>query len=400
MTAPTSTETPAPGAAQPNEVETPGPGRKIAKFTPRTQELIERNRVRNEIMAQVAATNWGKGMDVVTRRAVADYCARRGLDPQQEIFILGGNIYLNAQCFLNRLQPFIQRGLILYAKPDLIHRDPELEKLAASDQPVRGEQETDASYSWTVSQWKAQREWAREESNRRWRERRLHNVPENALAASVFRIRLAVMPVEVTGCKFIVKGRTKKAKKFENGQFAGYDDVIADPVGEEFPTESVITRSARRAIKQGVAGYLPELQAWVESAEDDAETTVNAVIEAHLEQVTREAEEERKRLGAMKHVATAGYEIGTPEEETRVPAERLQLQPGAPVEDPYADKPKPEPVPVPAAREMEPLTPPGLPMREPEPLPEVTAGGGTVEDFQDDRAIAEADAKREKKGRR
>lgn len=195
---------------------------------------IMRRRQANIVTAQIASTNWGKGMDPNTAKAISDWGERHGIDVTKEINVLGGNIYLNAEFYLNRLATLIERGRVLDWRQRFVNEDPRLR----DDVPAE----------------------VQEKAERR-QLRIAHNIPEGATSAVVTELWLTSMPhTAIVGVKW--------APRHES-----------DPIGAKFPQESALTRSARRCLKQAIR-YLPEVARYVQGAEEDAETTVSAVIEA------------------------------------------------------------------------------------------------------------------------
>ena len=175
--------------------------------------------------------NWGKGLTPASREAVATYLDQNALDIT-EIDLLGDNIYRNGKYFLRRLSEMTGAGVIEYARPDHINNDPRLVKLAADG---------DA--------------WAKDELIRRMRERIALNVPEQAIAACAFRVKLKSVAHEFVGCKFVIEGKKKTIKKRDG---SGSFTVDADPVGEQFPVETVETRALRRCLRL-IASQIPAL---------------------------------------------------------------------------------------------------------------------------------------------
>jgi hypothetical protein len=54
--------------------------RAIGNLPPEMQAMVELRRANNIIAAQIAETNWGKGMDRETRRAIAEWGRRHEID--------------------------------------------------------------------------------------------------------------------------------------------------------------------------------------------------------------------------------------------------------------------------------------------------------------------------------
>jgi hypothetical protein len=140
---------------------------------------------------ELAVTAWGKEISAYARAAVVRYMLEIGADPMRHCFVLGGNIYLNAEFYreLVAANPKFLRDEV-----DFIHDDPR-----ASD----------------------------EERTRRKDQRILFGVPENAPGAAV-----VVLHYEGRG-------------PFIGVNWAGVRDK--DPVGKAEPTKSAQTRAYRKA---------------------------------------------------------------------------------------------------------------------------------------------------------
>ena len=176
------------------------------------QQALELRKLSNQVAGKIAELNWGQKLDLMTRRAVADWARTYAIDPTTEIHVLGGNIYLNAAYYLRRLAQLIERGIVEYAYADHVEDDPRLKEL--KDDGVG-------------------------EYNRRLRERIKWQVPEKAAAAVVFRVKLRSMDREIVGVKWCGNGVNKN-----------------DPVGDAKPVETSESRAARRAMRQ-IVTHIP-----------------------------------------------------------------------------------------------------------------------------------------------
>lgn len=277
----------------------------LSALTDDQRSAIAQRKNANIVTAQMSAQNWGKGLDEPTRRAVADWGARNGIDPTTEIFVLGGSIYLNAQFYINRLVGLLHRGLILDYRQELIQHDPRLQaivdetidpKLPADLKEIAEEDRRDAF----------------REIRRRRRLRIEHGAPEKStlqgndadkFAIGLTTIVLAAMPeTPIKGVKW-----------------APHD--ASDPVGKNYPQETALTRSARRALKQCVT-HIPELARWVDGSAEDAVATVAVALREHEQK--RVETEKRTAIAAgaepgKKPVATADYlHTRHPEDGTRI----------------------------------------------------------------------------------
>lgn len=164
------------------------------------------------IHAAIAGETWGKKLDTDTRKAIAAYCQKYGIDVV-EIDVLGGNLYRNARFYLARLAALQQAGLIEYAYADHIGTDPRLVAMADND----ADPET--------------RQIAAVELRRRKMARVEYAVPEAAQVAVVFRVKMKDSTREIAACKWI-------AANPEN-----------DPVGKTKPVETCESRAARRCLR-------------------------------------------------------------------------------------------------------------------------------------------------------
>lgn len=219
------------------------------------QALILR-RQQNIVTAQIAGTNWGKGLDQDTRRAIAEWSARVGIDPATELNVLGGNFYKNAYYYLRRLSEFVERRIVIYAYADHVEVDSRL---------VTMTQRTD------VPELAAE---ARKEIDRRTMMRIQYNIPDPAKGATVFHLKLTNTPYEFTAAKWCGGGTRQK-----------------DPVGDEFPVETSETRAIRRTMRL-VATHNPQFRALVEPNDDDQ---VNLEISGTLRDGIARAHEDMRQ---------------------------------------------------------------------------------------------------------
>ena len=203
------------------------PGTAVAKrVDARVAELKERN----ELVAAIRGTQWGRDTSPQMARAVAHYCHENGLDPVRHVEILGGRIYLTAEFYDEKGAGLERSGVVIPDEPDIISADERLDKLAAEGD-----------------------EWAVAERTRRMRERIKHGVPEKVGAAVVQRFRLAATGHAVVGVNWC----------------GGADGRKNDPVGNAEPTKTATTRARRRAWKQ-IADVIPEYARTVKPVEATA----------------------------------------------------------------------------------------------------------------------------------
>jgi hypothetical protein len=274
----------------------------LAALSPEKRAEIMLRRQANIVTAQIASTNWGKGMDADTAKAVSDWGQRNGIDVTKEIFILGGNIYLNAEFYLNRLATLIERGRVLDWRQSFVNIDARLDESNPID---------------------------RAEIARRRDARVRFNIPDEATSAVVTELELASMPgVPIIGVKWAPRS-------------------ASDPIGKAFPQETALTRSARRCLRQAVR-YLPEIATYVTGAEEDAAATVSATIVEAARRRHEIAEAGAKQLaaGPAAPLAAAEHTAGA------VAREAVNVAAAATAPDPYTGAEVTPPPAPPAAGSM------------------------------------------------
>ncbi len=299
----------------------------VKKFelSPRVEALLADKRAQAQMIASISELNWGKGMSYEMRRAMGSYCRRNGLDPR-EIHILGGNIYRNGKYWLRRLSELVQDNHIEYARIQFINHDPRIEADVATYDALA----KDASLSDEERQkYAAHRDLSRAEMMMRRDLRIKHRVPEEAAAAAVAIVKAKWLTEETVGCKFIVMGRKKQTRD---------GPKIADPVGEEFPTETVETRAWRRCLRI-IASTNPALKAVEEELKDD-ELSVTASLQ---EIAQREVAQEEVSEGMSPRQLNGPMVTEVVVDRA---AEIVTLSDGP---DPYADEPRPASRPLGAA---------------------------------------------------
>lgn len=247
------------------------------------QQALELRKLSNQVAGKIAELNWGNKLDLGTRRAIADWGRQYGVDPTTEIHVLGGNIYLNAAYYLRRLAGLIERGLIEYAYADHIEHDERLDALG--DDGVG-------------------------EKNRRLRARIQYQVPDKAVSAVAFRVKLRKMDREIVGAKWCGGGTQKN-----------------DPVGDAKPVETSESRAARRAIRQ-IVTHVPMAASEMMAVEDAAETLSERIVTA--EATFDRVEAEVGKIGGQSvPMAPAGdpYELNRRHEAERgLTQDELDLQ--------------------------------------------------------------------------
>jgi len=217
------------------------------------QQALELRKLSNQVAGKIAELNWGQKLDLVTRRAVADWARTYNVDASTEIHVLGGNLYLNAAYYIRRLAQLIERGLVEYAYADHIEDDSRLKEM--KDDGIG-------------------------EYNRRLRERIKYQVPDKAASSVVFRVKLRSMDREIVGVKWC-GNQTRKN----------------DPVGDAMPVETSETRAARRAMRQ-IITHIPAVASEIIEAEDAAEMLSERIVENRREFDRKEAAVRQPRMMA------------------------------------------------------------------------------------------------------
>lgn len=202
---------------------------------PDIQAKVEENRVRNAAVAAIRGTLWGRDLGGDAVRAVAQYARDNNLDAVRHIEVLGGRIYLTAEFYDERGAALVRDGLIQPDEPVYINADERLDKLAAAGDS-----------------------WAKAERDERLRQRIRFNVPENAKAAVVQRMRITATGAVVVGVNWCGTGRK-------------------DPVGDAEPAKTAQTRARRRAWKQ-IAEVIPDYAAQVRPVEARAEAVAPVMV--------------------------------------------------------------------------------------------------------------------------
>lgn len=220
------------------------------------RDELARRKNQHLVAAKMSEMNWGKGLDEMTRRAVAAYLERNRLD-LTEIDVLGGNLYRNSRYYKRRLAEMVEDGKIEYIKSDWVHQDARLTVHAD--------------------------EWSATEHTRRARVRIEYGIPDAAIGACVFRVKVRGVDIEITAAKWCGGGTRK-----------------SDPVGDQFPMEASETRACRRAMIL-VASSIPALR-WKEDDLDDQGTEVTGIIRE-----ARARDDAREVFAPPKQVASPGY---------------------------------------------------------------------------------------------
>lgn len=189
-------------------------------------------RQKNIVTAEIASTNWGKGLDPDTRMRISEWSRAAGIDAATELDVLGGRFYKNAAYYLRKLSEMIEAQIVEYAYIDHVESDARLDTMAK-----RGDAAGNVAFV---------------ERDRRLMMRLQYAIPDAALGASVAHVKLWSVPVEFTAAKWCGGGTRK-----------------SDPVGDSFPVETSETRAFRRVLRL-VASQNPQFKSIVEPNDDDA----------------------------------------------------------------------------------------------------------------------------------
>ena len=74
-----------------------------AALAAQIQSTYQRDRMIRQAAAAIAGESWGKALSPHTQAAVARYALEAGLDPVRHLYVLGGNIYVNAEAYRDLL---------------------------------------------------------------------------------------------------------------------------------------------------------------------------------------------------------------------------------------------------------------------------------------------------------
>lgn len=235
-TAATKTDTVSPdaGPAAPGAESAPSQSTAVATRPP-LHPAAEQRRLESRIAAQISGQTWGKSLDQLTRVAFASYLIRHGLE-LDEVDVLGGRIYKNGTYYLNRAQPLVRAGVI-ELRHEYINHDARLDDLAKSTDPEIATK-------------------AKSEAERRMLLRIEHNAPDDQPAVVVAYVTIAKTGKVLAGVNWCGNGGLNVYGK------------LNDPVGDDEPAKTAITRAYRRVLRMAV-GYEPTIAQFIEV--DDAE---------------------------------------------------------------------------------------------------------------------------------
>jgi hypothetical protein len=209
-------------------------------------------------MAAATKITWAKDISPDGLIRLAGWARSKDLDLLTEFNILGGSAgYVNARWYIRQLGYLVAENLVEYAYYDTVTADPKLQAEADDAEKQAVELETrrtalskDAQASTAlqaeldrileeVLELRQRARDKRREIRRRADERRAFDLPDHAKSAIVWHIKLTNMAQEVRAAQ-AVGGYRGKSKKDTSKD--------ADPIGEDFPRETSITRGCRKVM--------------------------------------------------------------------------------------------------------------------------------------------------------
>ena len=266
-------------------------------LTAKGKETLERVRATNAIVVAITNEAWGKKLDPIHRRAIAEYMRRFRLDIG-EVDVLGGRPYRNGYYYRRRLAELTRAGFVEWYTGEHIGPDPRLDaECARTDAPA----------------------WAVAEQTRRLQERIRLAVPAGASHVFVARVKLKNLTQPLEGCNWVEPGLTKMG--WRDGKRV---EVDADPVGEENPTLTAETRAWRR-VGLLAAAEIPELRA----EEDVMLLAAGEVVEVAADAI---AKDEAQRTPSGGNVATEPAYV------TEGAMQPIDTRRGKAIDDPYVGR--------------------------------------------------------------
>lgn len=207
----------------------------VATAPKKVSAVVAAANARREIVKQIRGTQWGQDCSAEVANAVARWSLDNGVDAVRHVEVLGGRIYLNGDFYLEKAAPFVMAGELRYEEPQFVHADPGLIEMANRDREKAPEWE------------RAQIDWARAESFRRFQVRVERGIPHDATGACIFIVhtKSGTPVVGVNWCGGASKIKTKRdGSKYRS-----------DPIGDAEPTKTAQTRAARRALRQIIEAF-------------------------------------------------------------------------------------------------------------------------------------------------
>lgn len=229
-------------------------------------QQIQQQKAMAAMAAEIAGETWGAKMTPALREAFALYLTENALDIS-EVDPLGGNPYRNSRYYLRRLSELEEAGDVAEFRYQYVHVLPEVDGYIADAYERLSDADTLPELVPDLRQYALDLERSVLQGRAL---RATHAIPDDALAACVVWIRLKESPVTYTDAKWIVRDKKKKKAVWQNGKNTGtFEDVNADPVGQEYPVETVLSRALRRTLRM-VCNQFPRLAAIEQRLDDGA----------------------------------------------------------------------------------------------------------------------------------
>jgi hypothetical protein len=201
----------------------------------RQASRVMRARLIRDASVQIANLSWGKDLSQHAQAGVARWCLERGIDPIRHIYILGGNLYDNANYYLDKLA--VTPG---YLRPEIVLLAP-LDKRTfeeLDDERLR-KQLLNEQRTLNAARLRGQMEWGVPAQ--------INQYPDTAAAALV-KLWFAGQTEPVCGVNWAGSMGRKKVS-FRGGIRKESD---RDPVGDQDPVKTAITRALRKAAKNRI----------------------------------------------------------------------------------------------------------------------------------------------------
>ena len=219
----------------------------------RAAKAVEREQLLGRAAIEIANTQWGGSISVDARKAVARWCMEAGLDPARHIYILGGKIYDNAEYYIDKLASmatFHHAEIKLVAPLDHRKIDPEAVGTEKATELRRMQQEMNAERLCLQMTWGVPPE--------------ANDHPDTSAAAVVTLYFTDGSTAQA--CNWAGSMGKKRPPSQKNPKGAP-----KDPIGDDSPVKTAITRALRKAAKQKVP-------LWYDRKEDESLAEVEQIL--------------------------------------------------------------------------------------------------------------------------
>jgi hypothetical protein len=237
---------------------------------PQAVALIEERKAVNTMARAIMNLSWGRQLDEIAAKSIAEYARRYGMDPARHLDLLGGKLYPNAQYYIEQGAKLMQAGVVSSVRQQHIEADVRLAarytNLREWEAEAKKEGRTD-----DAAEYARQARETRAEILDRERLRIRFNVPEKAAAAVVTWITLPGMAEPIAGCNWAGGGVKQR-----------------DPVGDAEPSKTAESRSARRAWRQLVQ-VCPEMTDRIATVDEDGKHVTAVIAESRQRFEVQEA---------------------------------------------------------------------------------------------------------------